>query len=123
VYDRLERDEPSVLEKTRTAQLVPPTERGLEAGDAMDVREILAMLNQAQVGSPDGIEEGCVDSGSGDAEGEANMDGSSETIQEISASGMFTLDANPDVEDAEKLQYVYNALGDNGKGKSSASAE
>ncbi|PVH91459.1 hypothetical protein DM02DRAFT_663978, partial [Periconia macrospinosa] len=51
------------------------------------------------------------------------MDGSSETIQEISASGMFTLDANPDVEDAEKLQYAYNALGDNGKGKSSASAE
>ncbi|KAF2177813.1 hypothetical protein K469DRAFT_351650 [Zopfia rhizophila CBS 207.26] len=129
VYDRLERDEPSALEKMRTAQLVPPTERGLEAGGDVDVREILAMLNQEQDVSPDGTEVGRIAPGSGDAEAEANMNGSSEIIQEISASGMFALDAHPDVEDAEKLQYVYNALGHNsasmgmGEGRSAASAE
>ena len=48
IYERLERDEPSAWEKTRTAQLVPPTERGLEPGGDVDVREILATLNEAQ---------------------------------------------------------------------------
>ena len=34
-----------------------------------------------------------------------------EVVQEVSASGMFAVDAIPDVQDAEKLQYVYDALG------------
>jgi hypothetical protein len=42
VYTRLERNEPSVWEKVRTAQVVPPTERGLEEGQSTDIREVLA---------------------------------------------------------------------------------
>jgi hypothetical protein len=49
VYERLDRNEPSAWEKTRTAQLVPPTERGLDLGRDVDVREVLATLNNAQV--------------------------------------------------------------------------
>ncbi|PVH91107.1 hypothetical protein DM02DRAFT_706769 [Periconia macrospinosa] len=46
VYDRLRRNEPSVWEKTRTAHLVPPTERGQEEGEQVDVHEILAGLSE-----------------------------------------------------------------------------
>jgi hypothetical protein len=109
VYARLDHNKPSSWEKTTTAQIVPPTERGLEAADEVDVREMLAALTQAHVAT-DGEEEesnGVV----GNAEAEDKPDGSAEIIQEISASGMFALDAPPDVEDVEKLQYAYNALG------------
>jgi len=102
VYDRLERNEPSAWEKTRTAQLVPPTERGLEEGKDVDVREVLALLNQGQDVEID-------ESGAHIVEGERLE--SSATIQEISSSGMFALDGQPDVADAEKLQYVCDALG------------
>ena len=111
VYERLEHDEPSAWEKTRTAQLVPPTERGLEAGDDVDVREILATLNQPQAVRHGEMEEGGIVASSGCAEVETDVDGSGETVQEISASGMFALDALPDVEDTEKLRYLYDALG------------
>jgi hypothetical protein len=102
VYDRLERNEPSAWEKTRTAQLVPPTERGLEEGKDVDVREVLALLNQEQDVEID-------ESGARIVEGERLE--SSATIQEISSSGMFALDGQPDVADADKLQYVCDALG------------
>ncbi len=113
VYERLERDEPSAWEKTRTAQLVPQTERGLEPGDDVDVREILATLNEAQAARRDEIEKGgtVAGSASGGPQDEANEN--REVVQEVSASGMFALDAVPDVQDAEKLQYVYDALGRN----------
>jgi hypothetical protein len=111
VYERLERDEPSAWEKTRTAQLVPQTERGLEAGDDVDVREVLATLNEEQAARHDGMEDGGVAAGGPDAGSEDNINQNSEVIQEVSASGMFALDALPDVEDTEKLQYVYEALG------------
>jgi hypothetical protein len=96
IYERLERNEPSAWEKTRTAQLVPQTERGLEPGDDVDVREILAALNEPEVASV----------GLDDA-----TDENREGIQEISASGMFALDGLPDVQNVEKLQCLYDALG------------
>jgi hypothetical protein len=79
--------------------------------------------------SRDGAKVERIAPGSEDAEAKAILNGSSEIIQEISASGMFALDAHPDVEDSEKLQYVYNALGHNsasmgiGEGRSEASVE
>ncbi|KAF1807871.1 hypothetical protein P152DRAFT_477811 [Eremomyces bilateralis CBS 781.70] len=39
VYERLRRDEPSAQEKARTGQVVPSTERGLDEGEAVDIRE------------------------------------------------------------------------------------
>jgi hypothetical protein len=111
VYERLERDEPSAWEKTRTAQLVPQTERGLEPADDVDVREILATLNEAQAATRDGLEErgAAWDSARAVPGEDANENG--EVVQEISASGMFALDGLPEVQDAEKLQCLYDALG------------
>ncbi|OAL42602.1 hypothetical protein IQ07DRAFT_669266 [Pyrenochaeta sp. DS3sAY3a] len=46
IYERLERNEPSAMEKARTGHVVPQTERGLQAEGPVDVREVLAMLNE-----------------------------------------------------------------------------
>jgi hypothetical protein len=102
IYDRLVRSEPSALEKTRTAQVVPPTERGLDVEEEVDVQEVLAMLSRGE-----DVEVG--ENGVGSEENEAQDCGT--TIQEISSSGMFALDGRPDVTDAEKLRYVHDALG------------
>lgn len=111
VYERLERDEPSAWEKTRTAQLVPQTERGLEPSGDVDVREILATLNESQAARRDEIKEGGTVAGSVSGAPQDDANENREVVQEVSASGMFAVDAVPDVQDAEKLQYVYDALG------------
>jgi hypothetical protein len=48
IYSRLTRDEPSAFEKTRTAQIVPQTDRGLEDEAPVDIEELLANLNSQQ---------------------------------------------------------------------------
>lgn len=46
-----------------------------------------------------------------DVDEQMQVDGVRATIHEISSSGMFGLDGQPDVVDAEKLRYVHEALG------------
>ncbi|KAL5585759.1 hypothetical protein FOVSG1_013451 [Fusarium oxysporum f. sp. vasinfectum] len=41
VFERLERNEPSAREKTQTAHIVPPTERGIDDHDPIDIQEIV----------------------------------------------------------------------------------
>ena len=114
VYERLERNEPSSWEKARTGQVVPPTERGLEEGEAMDVREVLAALER---GVDVGAGEACVSGGAGPESEDGGEEVVAEpgvaaaAIHEISSSGMFGLDVGPDVADVEKLRYVCDALG------------
>jgi hypothetical protein len=128
LYERMKRDEPSAWEKTRTGQVVPPTERGLEAEDAVDVEEIWATLNREQAVSDGEMEGEEIGQGSVNVEVESSIDGNSDIVHEISASGMFSLDTLPDVEDTEKLQYLYGALGHplalamNGQGERTGSA-
>ena len=115
VYERLERNEPSAWEKARTGQIVPPTERGLEEDGPTDIREILATLGQeAQERDKlsnrhEAEEEGRKDGEESDPG--MDSDNAAEMIHEINSSGMFALDARPEVADTEKLQYVCDALG------------
>ncbi|RKK15427.1 hypothetical protein BFJ67_g17959, partial [Fusarium oxysporum f. sp. cepae] len=48
VYDRMERNEPTAWEKTRTAQIVPPTERGMDDEGSLEIEEVLARLNRGE---------------------------------------------------------------------------
>ncbi|KAJ4175614.1 hypothetical protein NW767_015725 [Fusarium falciforme] len=48
VYDRMERNEPTAWEKTRTAQVVPPTERGMDDEGSLEIEEVLARLNRGE---------------------------------------------------------------------------
>lgn len=112
VYDRLERNEPSAWKKARTSHLVPPTERGLEDAGPVDIREVLAALNQSDLATKatDGTEQrnGPAEDG---GDGKAEVDCVAETIYETASSGMFALDARPDIKDVEKLQYICASLG------------
>ena len=107
VYGRLERNEPSAWEKARTGQVVPPTERGLEEDGPTDIQEIMATLGQGRDVMSDGHES---EEDGEDSDPVLDPDGTMDAIHEINSSGMFALDARPDIPDAEKLQYVCDAV-------------
>ncbi|UNI18382.1 DNA helicase, partial [Purpureocillium takamizusanense] len=46
LYNRMERNESSAWEKTRTAQVVPPSERAMDDGELVEIEELFDMLNQ-----------------------------------------------------------------------------
>ncbi|XP_044716530.1 AAA domain-containing protein [Hirsutella rhossiliensis] len=84
VYERLERNEPSAWEKTRTAHVVPPTERAMDDEGAVEIEEVLAMLNQGKHDESRGRR----------ARGKRG------------GRGMFALDGPPDVADVDKLRML-----------------
>ena len=43
----------------------------------------------------------------------ADINSTTKIIHKISLSGIFALNKGPDIADMEKLQYIYNALGQN----------
>ncbi|OAQ58651.1 ATP-dependent DNA helicase PIF1 [Pochonia chlamydosporia 170] len=112
VYGCMERNEPSAWEKTRTAHVVPPTERGMDDEESLEIGEVLAALNQGEDVSdgrcqePKGSEMDDRDRGK-----EAERQHFADPINEVTSSGMFTLDGPPDVADAEKLRFVRDAVG------------
>ncbi|KJZ75815.1 hypothetical protein HIM_04639 [Hirsutella minnesotensis 3608] len=109
VYDRMERYEPSAWEKTRTAHVVPATERGMDDEGAVAIEDILTSLGGG-LGSEEGDSEGA---GAVDVEpdGGGGADPVGEEINEVTSSGMFALDSVPDVADAEKLRFACQAVG------------
>jgi hypothetical protein len=113
VYDRMERNEPSAWEKTRTAQVVPPTERAMDDEGSVEIEEILAALHPGE-DSPR-----CETEGPGEKEAyesrpesDAEPDLTMKPINEVTSSGMFTLDGPPDVADVDKLRFACAAVGE-----------
>ncbi|KJZ69031.1 hypothetical protein HIM_11574 [Hirsutella minnesotensis 3608] len=113
VYDRMERNEPSAWEKTRTAQVVPPTERGVDDEGSVEIEEILTALHQGEDSSR------CETDRRGEneayecrRESDAEPDQTVKPINEVTSSGMFALDGPPDVADADKLRFVCDAVGE-----------
>ncbi|KAM4066730.1 PIF1 protein [Hirsutella rhossiliensis] len=106
VYERLERNEPSAWEKTRTAH-VAAHGAGHGRRGAVEIEEVLAMLNQGEsttsreAGEPEASE---VDEVRGQSCGEA--DDNAKTVNEVTSSGMFALDGPPDVADVDKLRML-----------------
>jgi hypothetical protein len=128
ILQRMEHNEPSAWEKVRTAHIVPPAERGIDDEDAADIDEVIAMLRREdQVGGDDQeasrsrevlFSDGGSDGDSDGANGENRgaRSGSSEVvIHEVSSSGMFALDAQPDITDAERLQFACEAVEEDGE--------
>ncbi|KJZ68166.1 hypothetical protein HIM_12443 [Hirsutella minnesotensis 3608] len=107
VYDRMERNEPSAWEKTRTAQVVPPAERAMDDDSPAEIEEVLAQLLQGQDVSDRGSRES--EGNGADGTDDAEPDDGAKTINEITSSGMFALDGPPEVSDAEKLRFACNA--------------
>ncbi|KAM5349348.1 hypothetical protein ACJ41O_005853 [Fusarium nematophilum] len=124
-------------EKVRTAQIVPPAERGVDDEEAVDIDEIIAALRREQGGAERRPEETRGGAEALPNDGDAGFESPEAVIHETSSSGMFALDAYPEVSDAERLQFVWEAVGEeevggeegrgaeeetsNGKGKSKRS--
>ncbi|KAK7582882.1 hypothetical protein V3481_012179 [Fusarium oxysporum f. sp. vasinfectum] len=129
ILERIERNEPSAWEKVRTAQIVPSAERGIDEDDAVDIDDIMAMLRREQQGGEGG------GGGGADRPEEASrgnealfsdrghdrvredrpgagINNPEAVIHEVSSSGMFALDAQPDVADAHRLQFAWEAVGE-----------
>ncbi|KAH7302897.1 hypothetical protein B0I35DRAFT_517610, partial [Stachybotrys elegans] len=122
ILEHMEHNEPTAWEKVRTAQIVPPGERGMEEDGVADIEDIMAMLRQEQQEERLGE---CAEKGNREAdeglEGEDDgaRDGGrqstnpaylTEAIHEVSSSGMFTLDAQPEVADLDRLRFACEAV-------------
>ncbi|KAM6504652.1 hypothetical protein FSOLCH5_015387 [Fusarium solani] len=108
----MERNEPSAWEKTRTAQVVPPTERAMDDEGSVDIEEILTALNQGE-NSPR-CETGTAGANKAyesPAERGAELGQTAKPINEVTSSGMFALDGPPDVADVDKLRFACDAVG------------
>jgi hypothetical protein len=125
ILQRMEHNEPSAWEKVRTAHIVPPAERGIDDEGAVDIDEVIAILRREEQGDADDQEvsqgrEALLGNGDGGSEG-ANGDHGAQpecpgaVTHEISSSGMFALDAQPGVTGADGLQFVYEAVGEDGE--------
>ncbi|KAM4061693.1 PIF1-like helicase [Hirsutella rhossiliensis] len=114
VYDRMERNEPSAWEKTRTAHVVPPTERAMDDEGSVEIEELFALLNQRQETGGEAEGHGPNEEGAGRDGVGASPDQNVRPINEVTSSGMFGLDGPPDVADVE-LRMLSVARKDFGK--------
>ncbi|XP_044717272.1 AAA domain-containing protein [Hirsutella rhossiliensis] len=111
VYDRMERNEPSAWEKTRTAHVVPPTERAMDDEGSVEIEELFALLKQRQETGGEAEGHGPNEEGAGRDGVGASPDQNVRPINEVTSSGMFGLDGPPDVADVEKLRFACDAVG------------
>ncbi|KAF1807857.1 hypothetical protein P152DRAFT_477822 [Eremomyces bilateralis CBS 781.70] len=104
VYERLRRDEPSAQEKARTGQVVPSTERGLDEGEAVDIREVLATLGQGDdIETSQEVTEEMEQGDTTDRDRDRVLGDAAVPVYETSSSGIFALDKGPDIANGEKL--------------------
>ncbi|KAH7459929.1 hypothetical protein FOMA001_g19721 [Fusarium oxysporum f. sp. matthiolae] len=106
VFERLERNEPSAREKMQTAHIVPPTERGIDDHDPIDIQEIVRALLKEQ--NAPGVATGydCVNRDDG-----RGADDKGKRLYETGSSGIFDLDGWPDITDAGKLRHLLESMG------------
>ncbi|PCD21946.1 hypothetical protein AU210_015749 [Fusarium oxysporum f. sp. radicis-cucumerinum] len=132
ILEHIERNEPSAWEKVRTAQIVPSAERGIDDDDAVDIDDIMAMLRHEQQGGADCPEEASRDDealfnnggpeGMGEGRPGAGLKNPEAVVHEVSSSGMFALDAQPDVTDADRLQFAWEAVGEDAENEAGRAA-
>ncbi|EWZ77841.1 hypothetical protein FOWG_17792 [Fusarium oxysporum f. sp. lycopersici MN25] len=107
VFERLERNEPSARGKTQTAHIVPPTARGIDDHDPIDIQEIVGALLEEQ--NAPGVATGydCVNRDDG-----CGADDKGERLYETGSSGIFDLDGWPDITDVAKLRHLLESMGE-----------
>ncbi|EXK76606.1 hypothetical protein FOQG_18659 [Fusarium oxysporum f. sp. raphani 54005] len=110
IMDMMQREEPSVVEKTQTDHIVPDTDRGLEENRFVSIEELLT--TSARTGSGD---DPCPADGTLSIEQHHPLppddaDGDGEVVYGTSSSGMFPLDGPAAFEEADKLSFLADAL-------------
>ncbi|KAH8670735.1 hypothetical protein BGZ61DRAFT_483079 [Ilyonectria robusta] len=109
IYDRIERDEPSAWEETRTAHIVPPAERGMDDAGPQSLEQIVDGLGRAYDENDVSYDEDqqLYDECSRE---ELEYEGMGSFLDEILASGMFPLDTAPRATDADKLRFAIDTI-------------
>ncbi|EXU95534.1 hypothetical protein X797_011371 [Metarhizium robertsii] len=120
VYDCMERNEPTAWEKARTAQVVPPTERGMDEEDSLEIKEVLARLNRGEDGDDGRTEGPGLSEDEGGLWNEAESGQSGKPINEVTSSAMFALNGPPDVHDMEKVLFACNVVNGDAAGRAKA---
>ncbi|KAG6989607.1 hypothetical protein FocnCong_v021163 [Fusarium oxysporum f. sp. conglutinans] len=118
LMERMQREEPSAVEKTHTDPIVPNTDRGLEENGFTSIEELLTSIQ------PDPSDD---TSPSGDnvsteqrrplpedlhisAPGPGSVDRGDDILYETSTSGMFPLDGPAAFAEADKLSFLAEAI-------------
>ncbi|RSL42125.1 hypothetical protein CEP51_016513, partial [Fusarium floridanum] len=118
IMDSMQREEPSVAEKTQTDHIVPDTDRGLEENRFTTIEEIVASA-QAHSSDDSSLPEGTLPNEQGpplpgdprpSIPGPEDADGDGDVILETTSSGMFPLDGPAAFEEADKLSFLADAL-------------
>ncbi|KAF4469092.1 arrestin domain-containing [Fusarium albosuccineum] len=109
IYDRMERDEPSAWEETRTAPIVPAAERGMDDTGPQSLEQIVDGLGRAYDENDVSYDEDqqLYDERSRE---ELEYEGMGSFLDEMLASGMFPLDTAPRATDADKLQFAIDTI-------------
>ena len=118
IMDSMQREEPSVAERTQTDHIVPDTDRGLEENRFTSIEEIVASA-QAHPSHDSSLPEGAQSDEQalplpGDPRtsipGPEDADGDGDVIVETTSSGMFPLDGPAAFEEADKLSFLADAI-------------
>lgn len=120
VYDCMERNEPTAWEKARTAQVVPPTERGMDEEDSLEIEEVLARLDRGEDEHSGRAQGPGLGQDEGGLWGEAESGQWGKPINEVTSSAMFALDGPPDVHDMEKVLFACNVVNGDAAGRAKA---
>ncbi|KAK8912602.1 hypothetical protein VCV18_012281 [Metarhizium anisopliae] len=120
VYDCMERNEPMAWEKARTAQVVPPTEHGMDEEDSLEIEVVLARLDRGEDGHGGRTEGPGLSEGEDGLWSEAESGQSGKPINEVTSSAMFALDGPPDVHDMEKVLFACNVVNGDAAGRAKA---
>ncbi|KAK8912031.1 hypothetical protein VCV18_012678 [Metarhizium anisopliae] len=116
----MERNEPTAWEKARTAQVVPPTERGMDEEDSLEIKEVLARLDRGEDGDGGRTEGPGLSEDEGGLWSEAESGQSGKPINEVTSSAMFALNGPPDVHDMEKVLFACNVVNGDAAGRAKA---
>uniref|UniRef100_A0A0D2YD84 Uncharacterized protein n=1 Tax=Fusarium oxysporum (strain Fo5176) TaxID=660025 RepID=A0A0D2YD84_FUSOF len=105
LHERRLTDHPRL--KMRTPHIVPPTARGIDDHDPIDIQEIVGALLEEQ--NAPGVATGydCVNRDDG-----CGADDKGERLYETGSSGIFDLDGWPDITDVAKLRHLLESMGE-----------
>lgn len=114
LIERMQREEPSAVEKTYTDPIVPNTDRGLEENDATTIEDLLTSLrpDPSDDTSPSGDNSAREQSHllPKDSPAPETIDRDGNILYETSTSGMFPLDGPAAFAEADKLSFLANVI-------------
>ncbi|KAJ3572625.1 hypothetical protein NPX13_g4988 [Xylaria arbuscula] len=120
IMERMQREEPSTVEKTQTDHIVPDTDRGLEENGFTSIEELIASVPTESNDDPHTSDSTSMpiehSRPSADAEpsvsvlGAQNTSLDSEAIYATSSSAMFPIDGPAVFDEADKLSFLSDAI-------------